>query len=140
MSRKEEPQGSHIWHIENDEFTPDGWYHSDESDDIHGPFDTREVADRELANYCLWLDKGPIAEVLSIPCDLSHSTAKKAVEDFKRITGKEPTILYITEVDRQLAEKLIAGTDISIQIASNFEDDTWSVGDDRHFGVGSVGA
>lgn len=143
MSRVEHPTKKHIWEIKDDEFTPDGWYHSDETEDLHGPFKTVEQAERELELYCMWLDKGPIAEVLSIPCDLAYTVAMKAKEDVERITGKPATTLYVSKIDDVLAHNLVKEEGLiglEVQVVQGFSDDTWAIGNAQHFGVGSVGA
>lgn len=34
------------------------WYHRDESEQSHGPFDTKEDAEKALSAYVKWLEGG----------------------------------------------------------------------------------
>lgn len=56
---EETKTGSHIWLVIGQEDYIDGWYFSDESEQLNGPFDTMKIAEDNLDSYCKWLD-GPV--------------------------------------------------------------------------------
>ena len=48
--------GSHIWEVKNEEGYEDGWYFSDETEQLNGPFTSRGEAEKQLRDYCDELD------------------------------------------------------------------------------------
>lgn len=62
----EDSEVKHIWQCIEPEFDQTGrirfekgWYFSDETEDVHGPYATREAAIREFERYCDWLMNAP---------------------------------------------------------------------------------
>lgn len=37
----------------------DGWYWYDETGDEHGPYNTRELVEKQIKDYCKYLENGP---------------------------------------------------------------------------------
>jgi hypothetical protein len=54
----ETEKGSHIWDVRGLEGYKDGWYFSDETEQFNGPYDTQAEAEKQLGEYCVWLEQG----------------------------------------------------------------------------------
>lgn len=40
---------------ESTDYPKAGWYHRDECEQLHGPFETEQKANEALKEYCKWL-------------------------------------------------------------------------------------
>lgn len=51
-------EGKHIWFVNANPEYPDGWYFSDECEQLNGPFKTQKEAEKNLAEYSFQLTNG----------------------------------------------------------------------------------